>query len=88
MTHALTPAIDAENPTPPHADLTRFPDALPIDLTDADAARISAAIAVGRADSTRGIYAYAYAYAWRRFERWGSARGIAPEPATPAAVCA
>jgi len=53
-------------------------------LTDLDAARIDAAIAAGRAASTRATYASA----WRRFERWADGRGIPVLPATPATVCA
>lgn len=53
-------------------------------LTEADAARIKAAIAAGRADSTRATYTSA----WRRFERWSAARDMSALPATPAAVCA
>ena len=55
-----------------------------IGLTEVDAARIDAAIAAGRADSTRATYASA----WRRFERWATGRGIPALPASPATVCA
>lgn len=57
---------------------------LPVGLTDADLARIAAAIDAGRASSTRAVYACA----WRAWTRWCAARGVPPAPATPHAVCA
>ena len=81
MTPVLTPApadtMILDRDTNPCLDL--HPG-----LTDADTVRINAAIAAGRAESTRATYASA----WRRFERWSAARGITALPATPAVVCA
>ncbi len=57
---------------------------LPVGLTDVDVARIAAAIAAGRAPSTRAVYACA----WRIWTRWCDARGLPPAPASPQAVCA
>ena len=87
MTHAPASA-DAETTTVVRTlraarDVSALVDLQP-GLTEADAARINAAIAAGRADSTRATYASA----WRRFERWSAARDMSALPATPAAVCA
>lgn len=57
---------------------------LPAGLTDADAARIAAAIAAGRAASTRTVYACA----WRAWTRWSTTRGLPPVPASPHVICA
>ena len=53
-------------------------------LTADDAARITTAISAAPAESTRTVYALA----WRVWERWGAARGLAPLPGDPAALCA
>ena len=57
---------------------------VPAGLTALDAARIAAAIAAGRAPTTRAVYACA----WRAWIRWCTTRNIAPTPASPHAVCA
>ena len=46
--------------------------------------RIAAAIRVARTESTQTVYAHA----WRVWERWYLARGIAPLPGDPVALCA
>jgi hypothetical protein len=58
--------------------------ALPGGLTAEDFDRIAAAIAAGRAESTRKTYASA----WRRFERWCADRSVTALPADPGTVCA
>jgi len=58
--------------------------ALATGLTATDAARISAAVAAGHAETTRTVYASA----WRRWEVWCATRGLPALPATSAAVCA
>jgi integrase len=81
LTAALpaTPSVSSTVlvPTPPSPSV-------PAGLTAADAERISAAIAAARAESTREVYARA----WSLWERWCLARGIAPLPAEPLALCA
>jgi len=57
---------------------------LPPGLTDADAARITAAIAAARSETTRTVYAQS----WRQWERWCAARGIPALPGDPLALCA
>jgi integrase len=57
---------------------------LPPGLTDADGARITAAIAAARTESTRTVYAQA----WSQWERWCAARGIPALPGDPLALCA
>jgi integrase len=57
---------------------------LPAGLTDTDVARISAAIAAARTESTRHVYALA----WGHWQRWCDARGIAALPGDPLAICA
>jgi site-specific recombinase XerD len=59
-------------------------DTPPEGLTSRDVTRITAAIAAGRASSTRRTYARQ----WGRFERWCTGRGLTSMPATPATVCA
>jgi hypothetical protein len=51
---------------------------LPPGLTDADAARVAAAISAARAESTRTLYAHA----WRQWERWCAAAASRPCPVT------
>jgi integrase len=53
-------------------------------LTETDAQRIAAALTAAVTESTRTVYAHH----WRGWERWCAARGIAPLPAAPAAICA
>ena len=53
-------------------------------MTEVDAARITAAIAAARTESTRTVYAQA----WRRWERWCDDRGIPALPGDPLALCA
>lgn len=88
MTLAIVVAHDAAIPKPapvPGPSGFGWPDSeLPRGLTAQDETRISAAIAAGRAESTRKTYASA----WRRFERWCTDRTIPPLPATPATICA
>lgn len=88
MTLTLVAAHDAAISKPalvPIPGGVGWPDSgLPEGLTGEDVARISAAIAARRAESTRKTYASA----WRRFERWCADRTIPPLPATPATVCA
>lgn len=79
----LTAALPA-TPHVPSTVLVPTPAPVPAGLTAADAARISAAIAAARAESTREVYARA----WSLWERWCLARGIAPLPAEPLALCA
>lgn len=57
---------------------------LPEGLTSQDAARVAELLVARRAASTRTTYASA----WRRFERWCTARGIAAMPTNPETVCA
>lgn len=52
---------------------------LPPGLTEADAARVAAAVSAARAESTRNLYAHA----WSRWERWCTVRDTRPCPATP-----
>ncbi len=56
----------------------------PPGLTDADAARITAAIAAARTEATRTVYANA----WSQWERWCATRAIAALPGDPLALCA
>jgi integrase len=65
----------------PPADTTR---GLPSGLTDADAARISAAIAAARTESTRHFSALV----WNQWERWCAERDIPALPGDPLALCA
>ena len=55
---------------------------LPAGLTEADAARITAAIAAARSESTRTVYAQV----WSQWERWCANRGIAALPGDPLAL--
>ena len=81
MTTLMSAALTASTTlAPTSADTT----GLPPGLTDADEARIAAAIAAARAESTRTVYAQA----WRQWERWCADRGVAALPANPLALCA
>lgn len=82
---AMTPFIDSALPAsatlvPTPADAT----VLPPGLTDADAARIAAAISAARTESTRTVYAQT----WSQWERWCANRGIPALPGDPLALCA
>jgi len=83
----MMPALTSGTATPVHsaADPScKSVAGLPAGLTDADAARITAAINATRAESTRTVYAHA----WRGWERWCDSRGIAALPGDPLALCA
>lgn len=66
----------AMTPTPPAP--------VPAALTAEDLARIGTARDAARAPSTRNVYRHC----WSQWQRWCEARGFAPLPADPAAVCA
>jgi integrase len=53
-------------------------------LTEAEAARITAAISAARTEATRTVYANV----WSQWERWCAARGIPALPGDPVALCA
>lgn len=55
-----------------------------VQLSDVETARISAAIDAARTESTREVYAAA----WRGWQRWCEARGVAALPGDPWALCA
>lgn len=78
--NAVLPATATTNVHPrvePTADL-------PAGLTEADAARITGAIAAARTESTRHVYALV----WSQWERWCGSRGIPALPGDPLALCA
>ncbi len=79
----MSAALPANATTPVH----RFAEpaaGLPAGLTDADAGRITAAIAAARTESTRHVYALVR----NQWERWCDARGILALPGDPLALCA
>jgi site-specific recombinase XerC len=80
MTTMMNAALPASTTLAP----TSAAPALPAGLTDVDAARITAAIAAARTESTRTVYAQA----WSQWERWCAARGIPALPGDPLALCA
>ncbi len=83
MTTLMSAAFPAGATTVVHAP-TNAAASLPPGLTDADAARIKAALAAARTESTRTVYAQA----WRQWERWCATRGIPALPGEPLALCA
>lgn len=81
MTSLMNAALPAHTTlVPTSADAT----GLPPGLTDTDAARITAAIAAARSETTRTVYAQV----WSQWERWCIARGIPALPGDPLALCA
>lgn len=68
----------------PTSLLTSLPPRLRSGLTAEDADRIATAISAARAESTPTVYAHA----WRVWERWCLARGMAPLRGDHAALCA
>jgi hypothetical protein len=81
MTTLMNAALPASTTlVPTSAEAT----GLPPGLTDADATRITAAIAAARTETTRTVYAHA----WRQWERWCAGRGIPALPGDPLALCA
>ncbi|MEP6527554.1 MAG: hypothetical protein ABJA86_10345 [Nocardioidaceae bacterium] len=80
---AVLPSGSA-TPVPPSADPScESSVGLPCGLTDADVARITAAISAARTESTRTVYGHA----WRGWQRWCDSRGIAALPGDPLALC-
>jgi hypothetical protein len=81
MTRFMTAAL----PTSTTLDLIRpEPPALPAGLTEADAVRITRAIAAAKSETTRGVYAQV----WGHWERWCARRGTTALPADPLALSA
>ena len=80
LMNAALPASARTHAKPSFESATR----LPAGLTEADAARITAAIAAARSESTRTVYAQV----WSQWERWCANRGIAALPGDPLALCA
>lgn len=84
-THVADSAATLVPPQPvPGLRTLGWSETFPDGLTEQDLARIGAAIAAGRAPSTRR----SYAWQWGRFEKWCAGRGITAMPATQATVCA
>ena len=69
---AALPASASVHAQPSFETATR----LPAGLTEADAARITAAISAARTEATRTVYANV----WSQWERWCATRGIAALP--------
>jgi hypothetical protein len=81
MTTLMTAALPASTTlVPTSADAPR----LPAELTVLDAARITAAIAASKSETTRTVYGHVR----RQWERWCDGRGIPALPADPLALCA
>ena len=79
MTTHTTPTTGAGSSAP-----TDAATGLLTGLTEDDAVRITTAIGAARTETTRTVYACAC----RQWTRWCAARGIAPLPGEPAALCA
>jgi hypothetical protein len=81
----MTRFMTATLPTSTTLDLIRpEPPALPAGLTEADAVRITRAIAAAKSETTRGVYAQV----WGHWERWCARRGTTALPADPLALSA
>ena len=83
MTAALPFPTDTLDHPPAEPGETSL-SGLPSGLTDADLARITAAVGASRAESTRTVYGNA----WAGWQRWCAARGIPALPGDPLALCA
>jgi hypothetical protein len=83
MTTLMTAALPAG--TRAHAHLSAdTATRMPTGLTEADAERITMAIAAARTEATRHVYALA----WNQWERWCTVRGIPALPGDPLGLCA
>ncbi len=82
MSHPMTAALPQAAAR--LATQTSVVSTLPAGLTEEDVARISAAIAAARTESTRHVYALN----WGHWERWCATRDTTALPADPLALCA
>ena len=76
--------MSAALPATANAHLSADASLLPSGLTDADTARIAAAIAAARTESTRHVYALV----WGHWECWCASRGIPALAGDPIGLCA